>query len=1255
MMSYRDLLGLICGILFTYVQVTQAQGYYGIKIGALSQLHHGVSGDVYAVDARTIFLKNFNYDGEGPTAYFYVGNSRRPTNAGAWRLRDERGSTGVLRRYRNKDITLSLPEGKTLRDIKWFSVWCDEFAVNFGDVTIPKNLEFPRPQKIAPLSGVHGVSSDNVVIVDAQTLLVPNFSYDGEAPDAKFWVGRGAKPSPHGIRIPDENGKETPLRKYDRKTIVLTLPAELTVFDIGHFGVWCEAFTVDFGHVRIPEGIVVPPSLKMLGVSPQSKLNCEVLFDDLAFEVRWAVAGESVVVQLVAKLDNNEYMSFGVSPDPKKTVMVGADVAVAWVDKLTGKGYAFDYFLDDKSQCSGQRGSCPDARINENTNSIRLLNAAMVNGYSIVTFQRPLKASDSLDLPIFTNGSQAIVWAIGPLNQRYEVSFHSQYTKGNRLIDFGRQPIWNCPTPDGDGKSEEEASVEEEYYDRRPVNRRPEPQQIVQEHQPNRRQEIIEAPRPVPTPRPANKNGAWDIPPIQCYEPEDGVFYAQMGPTGGKQGYPAITGHVGWGISWYINGLLIPEINVVRGKTYTFVVEGGFDPEIPAKYHPFYITDDPVGGFEYKTPEEKANVRIFAGVHRSRNGVITPIGVGRLCNWTPDIDGPGADEYSSFGAYQRSLTLKCDEGEPGIITWTPDDNTPDTVYYQCFTHRYLGWKINVLDTCDEAHPSEIDEVYASPESSEGIEAESSIRHETKLRPTDNFLFQHDSDLIKNHNMNSSPPKIQFEVPGSSDITKLISDGIRAAELLEEEIARPNRTTTTQAPPPSAESMNEGEEFPMQPRPKQPEIKVPSPHFMQPSPGPGLPVFLRPPQNGQFFRPAKVPMRRNPSYTFERRPIVRPYRPFAIPQPSMLVSHYQKPVAPAFLRPFVKVKQVPIKPLATVLLLGEPTEIKPLRQVPEKKIQNTPLRIPYLDGIPMNIKKSDYPMGKPMLTSKLPPAIAAGIKEPILPEKKYPSAIKYSVAIDSKELQSTYKPATNTGFQPEKVVVEGGFKPILKRRKDEESVEEIEEKAPLRRVDILSEIDEAIEGDALFINQDEPNRAFEPMFIPSPPDSVDDVPPDAPDTSSASPATPNPTEEMNDLADMDFEEGEDKMAVAAERFDTYYLPPDNKKHRPQKYPEGAVVAFDGKAVLDTSLINSAPTNEVKQPFYNSGLSKTEQLLSTPQFGPFRGEVPLQFKSNDPRPSAPVTEYSNPLTNSAAPISTKLTLLRSDDSQINDETG
>lgn len=44
---------------------------------------------------------------------------------------------------------------------------------------------------------------------------------------------------------------------------------------------------------------------------------------------------------------------------------------------------------------------------------------------------------------------------------------------------------------------------------------------------------------------------------------------------------------------------------MVRGKAYTFVVEGGDNPEIPARYHPFYITDDPIGGFEHKTAEER--------------------------------------------------------------------------------------------------------------------------------------------------------------------------------------------------------------------------------------------------------------------------------------------------------------------------------------------------------------------------------------------------------------------------------------------------------------------------------------------------------------------------------------------------------------------------------------------------------------------------------------------------------------------------
>ena len=182
-----------------------------------------------------------------------------------------------------------------------------------------------------------------------------------------------------------------------------------------------------------------------------------------------------------------------------------------------------------------------------------------------------------------------------------EVSYHQKRLRGDLFFDFGRIPQWNCP-----------------------IAGKPAPQKRKKQKK-NRRP-------PTPAPAPASDK-PWFIPPIECYEPEDGVFFAQVGhsqpwlrpvpspaerqscnfqigPTGGDNGYSAITGHVGWGIAWYINGLLIPEIYVVRGKTYTFVVEGGDDKEFPAGYHPFYITDDPEGGYEFKSERERRRSRV---------------------------------------------------------------------------------------------------------------------------------------------------------------------------------------------------------------------------------------------------------------------------------------------------------------------------------------------------------------------------------------------------------------------------------------------------------------------------------------------------------------------------------------------------------------------------------------------------------------------------------------------------------------------
>jgi len=38
-----------------------------------------------------------------------------------------------------KHVTITFPDSKTLHNIKWFSVWCDEFSVSRRIVLIPEN------------------------------------------------------------------------------------------------------------------------------------------------------------------------------------------------------------------------------------------------------------------------------------------------------------------------------------------------------------------------------------------------------------------------------------------------------------------------------------------------------------------------------------------------------------------------------------------------------------------------------------------------------------------------------------------------------------------------------------------------------------------------------------------------------------------------------------------------------------------------------------------------------------------------------------------------------------------------------------------------------------------------------------------------------------------------------------------------------------------------------------------------------------
>jgi len=63
-------LGII--VIFFISVVTGAAEYYGKYLGPLKSYHHGLGGDVYAVDARTLHIRNFVYDGEGPGNHYIL-------------------------------------------------------------------------------------------------------------------------------------------------------------------------------------------------------------------------------------------------------------------------------------------------------------------------------------------------------------------------------------------------------------------------------------------------------------------------------------------------------------------------------------------------------------------------------------------------------------------------------------------------------------------------------------------------------------------------------------------------------------------------------------------------------------------------------------------------------------------------------------------------------------------------------------------------------------------------------------------------------------------------------------------------------------------------------------------------------------------------------------------------------------------------------------------------------------------------------
>ncbi|KAG0431264.1 hypothetical protein HPB47_021951, partial [Ixodes persulcatus] len=608
-------------------------------------------------------------------AFFMVGTSSQPSKDGIV-LPNEAGSTARLSAYSSKTIVLKLPSDKVVTDYKWFSVYRKDAEMSLGEVAIPSDFDYPRERSIgSSLSGAHRTHVGEVILKDMKTLFLKDFSYDGSAPDAFFLCGKG-RPNPQGTKVPDENGRVAVIHGYSHADLTLTLPGELTMFDIDWFAVYCITYTEIFISVTIPKNPNIPPQMELLETPKQMEQidgsdfeNCETILPN-RLQVAWKLESNSILFQLTTKLMPKEWAAFGISGDKDRNQMIGGDVAVVYLEGPSNKVKLEDYYLGSKAQCSITSGGvCPDAKSPlKGTDDLTVMSTKYENGLLSVVYSRPLATTDRFDKTITPAGETTVIAAQGPLAEEPPgvVLYHTMYwTKSKTTLKLNRQAQRNCQ-PLTSSQAREEPKTETQFGGRDILRR-------------------------------------------------EGVttFTARIGPTGGSRGYAKITGTPGWGIVWWINDELIPVLHVERGKTYTFIAEGGHDDSNSARYHPFYITDSRKGGGSKEDAEAlgKPGHLLLAGVTLGPDGKPdVSNAVGRYCEWEhKSIDQ--SNNVKTFEEFKKTLELKCEPNvKSGMFTWTPDEKTPDIVYYQCFTHYYLGWKILVKDpgTPDEPIASKTD-------------------------------------------------------------------------------------------------------------------------------------------------------------------------------------------------------------------------------------------------------------------------------------------------------------------------------------------------------------------------------------------------------------------------------------------------------------------------------------------------------------------------------------------------------------------
>jgi len=100
------------------------------RTAAFETFFHGVAGTLEVIDDCTIEVRDFDYDGQGPDVFFHASRARAYEASDAFIIGPRLDGTV----WQGDVLTLTIPEGQSLDTFDSLSVWCFDFAINFGDV-----------------------------------------------------------------------------------------------------------------------------------------------------------------------------------------------------------------------------------------------------------------------------------------------------------------------------------------------------------------------------------------------------------------------------------------------------------------------------------------------------------------------------------------------------------------------------------------------------------------------------------------------------------------------------------------------------------------------------------------------------------------------------------------------------------------------------------------------------------------------------------------------------------------------------------------------------------------------------------------------------------------------------------------------------------------------------------------------------------------------------------------------------------------